>query len=237
MYTYKRLVLITLVLSLAYGISCGKGADSAKPVDVKYYDSGAVKSERFEFEMDKSGAMFKQYYESGALMVTGKLGRHGNAGLWVWYYESGKKRLEEVMKRGNPHGISKLYYESGNLRMETQYLNGLALSQKMFNDNDNSEGVGEVGEAINDLPNKQEETYYDDGSVASKIHLVEGNGFIKHYHEGGNPSMIAKYKNGDLHGMRQFYSEDGTLLYEETNKEGVLTKRKVLGENGNLVTV
>ena len=80
-----------------------------------FYKSGKI-YRKFKFSSQKLSpklsAKFSEFYETGALKVSGKYENGFKEGIWKTYYKSGKMKERGKYKRGEKVGIWKAFYKN-----------------------------------------------------------------------------------------------------------------------------
>ena len=80
-----------------------------------FYKSGKI-YRKFKFSIHKwspkLSAKFSEFYETGALKVSGKYENGFKEGIWKTYYKSGKMKERGKYKRGEKVGIWKAFYKN-----------------------------------------------------------------------------------------------------------------------------
>lgn len=107
-------------VSWCYTIILLSVAGCGKNFELKYYDSGVVKSKMEIKDNEKDGEMFR-YYESGALMARGTMRSGQQEGKLEWFYESGELEEVDFYIAGKSHGLVTKYYKNGQVRSTLTY--------------------------------------------------------------------------------------------------------------------
>jgi len=140
--------------------------------------------------------------------------------------EASEKQVSKMSnydKKGNFHGDQKSYYPSGQVQAHLQYEHGLMEGKKTLYDE-----VGQIVEEASyrknqlegrfrqNLPEQREVVFHYHNNLKNGIHQVYS------FHEGQKYKVLeVEYKDDQLHGLAQEYSEKGVLLLQTEYRNGV----------------
>lgn len=112
-----RVLIVILGLSL-----WGCSVNTEERIGQKWPNGSTRVIYTVEIEDGKETRVFeKQFHQSGALLLEGKLVDDKRHGKWQSFYESGAKWSTQVFEAGVRNGPCFNWHENGNLRFEGQY--------------------------------------------------------------------------------------------------------------------
>lgn len=100
-----------------------------KTFELKYYDSGTLKSKTEIKNGVKDGEVFR-YYESGALMARGNMRSGQQEGKLEWFYDSGELEEVDFYVDDELDGPVTKYYKHGQVRSTSMYKHGKRIGQQ-----------------------------------------------------------------------------------------------------------
>jgi len=150
-------------------------------------------------------------------------------GLVKDYYPTGELMTELNYKNGILDGVAKGYYPNGQVRYSATYVNGkengtrqawtqegVLISEMNFKDN---------------IANGVSKLFDDTGALLSELNFKEGKllnaegqlytGEFEIKYKDGKPREKNTYVDGVLNGLSEVYDADGTLIIQETYKNGL----------------
>ena len=77
------------------------------------------------------------YYDDGTLDVEEEYVDGVLDGWTKWWYENGQLEAEKFYKKGCIHGYVREWYKNGQLKREEEIYNGIAISEKHWNEEGN----------------------------------------------------------------------------------------------------
>ena len=185
--------------NIIYELKDGKGFVKG------YYYSGALAYES-EYSNGEKNGKYKDYQEDGKLQSEGEYLNGKKTGKWK-YYDEGKLSSEFEYLDGKKSGKGKIYDEEGNIINEGEYLYDFELRGKFYIDK-KLEYEGEF------LYNRKYngKGYDKNGNIVYE--LINGNGKVKEYNNGGILQFDGEYINGQRYGKGKEYYYYGELHFE-----------------------
>lgn len=147
------------------------------------------------YAQDKPDGPYKDFYDSGELMVEGQYKNQEPEGEWKRYYKNGQVSLFFSYANGKQNEEEISYYKDGIVSSE----------------------VTKVGEDYIRFG------YYESGKL--KYERKEDAGYYKSFYEDGQLEVEANYIDNELSGKWKFYNESGNLewivSYEDGYRHGI----------------
>jgi antitoxin component YwqK of YwqJK toxin-antitoxin module len=239
---------------LSYNAGFNRGSRSGQWT--YFFKDGTLFKEGKYLKNMKDG-LWRTNYESGNLLMTGLYSKGKEQGVWLNYWENGTKKNKAEFKNGILNGVWASYSPNENLLLTGKYKNGLKSGEwKTFDDKskllllenfkviksqDRKNEIVIIGrnQEVSVLHGSFESYSETDYAIKASGSYKKGkkNGtFIDYYPGGVVPTIVAQYKDGDLHGLFQQFSRRGNIRhqieYKNNLKDGAFI---IFNDSGKVV--
>jgi antitoxin component YwqK of YwqJK toxin-antitoxin module len=123
---------------LTYYASTSTTADGDKPEVIRLGDGETIEAPlqniRFEinYQNGDPDGIYKSYFESGQLQVSGNFAKGKKEGEWTWYNESGNISSTAAFINDKKEGRQVVWCEAGEKIKEESYVNGEFVEEKIL---------------------------------------------------------------------------------------------------------
>lgn len=240
---------------LSYTANYKKGKRHGKWV--YYFNTGTLFKEGMYFDDLKDGPWVTNY-ESGNLLMTGLYKGGKEEGEWKNYWENGKVKNKATFKAGILNGDWSSFSPNQTLLLSGSYKKGLKVGAWITYDDKKHILLEENYKVVKSAKNENEITVIGRDDAISVLHgsfkaysesdfaiKAEGtykkgkkNGtFIDYYPGGVIPTIIAQYKEGELHGLFQQFSRRGEIKYQISYKNNLKDGAFIIFDNNGEVYI
>ncbi|MGB5981830.1 MAG: hypothetical protein WBG46_06765 [Nonlabens sp.] len=202
------------------------------------YHPNGVKSYEITWEKDVANGSYRNFTESGALKIDKTLENSENEGGYKSYFDIGKAQIEfdGFYSKNELNGKLIEYHVNGKVYQESTYKDHTIVGeQKTFN----SQGVLiSVYNFSDGLLNGAYKTFHGNGQKNQIATMKNGefDGEYLSHHNNGNIYIKASYNSkGELDGLYQEYTRDGTLWYEYDYVNSKITKYRFYDYKGEIL--
>ncbi len=194
-----------------------------------FYNNGKLLEEA-SYKDDVLNGLYKQYYESGTLSMvyTNVNGLH--EGIAKFYYPSGQISIEGFYKNDFKDGVWNYFNENGSLDWRITYKKSSVIDKLRYNGIEEELYPSKIPKSKitfkNGMKNGPFTEYYDAGQVIQEtVPAKDGNPEeVRETITGQKIKFKGNYLNNKLDGKIIYYKLDGTVVKEDTYKNGVLVK-------------
>jgi len=135
-------------------------------------------------------------------------------GSFKMYHENGQLYLERTLKDGLLNGTNYEYTESGQLKYESDYKDGFLDGWDKEYWTDETNHLYEKTFYTNGVKNGLHVRYWSTGQemIVGSFVNDKTEGLIRLFYPDGRLWSRSNYVNGELHGLFEYWKEDGVLI-------------------------
>lgn len=185
---------------------------------MKYFFPFIILFFSFQFSLAQEDRLFKDYYDSGELMIEGQYINKKRVGEWKRYHKNGEISSLFSYNNGKLNKQSSYFYEDGTISHKTQKENGIYIRRSYYES-------GKLQSKSEDQ-NGYYKGFLENGSLEIEANYKDNelSGEWKRYYENGSKEWIVNYKGGYRDGVYQQFYKNGDLkldgVIENDKKEG-----------------
>lgn len=190
------------------GIQCGNNHGPA----ITRFADGRPFIEN-EFFNNKRNGPFKRYSTSGSLELEGYYQMGNSERIWSWYYPNGQLEVRGMFVADERDSVWVYYHENGKMSARHEFENGERHGITQF--------FNFGGALVMEYQYIKGDLVAWRAPGAAQWTPFNGSGVIRSKYPNGVVAFEDSFKNGQLHGSRKFFFENGVLFKEIQFQEGL----------------